>query len=927
MQTILESNTLRVELDHETQELCLTAKGRRSLTLRSKDTIGGQAWFNAPVQVTSSRNGQTNCARFDVTSGNDRAQYAFSWKDDVPVLMVACQVFPDESAAPERAMSWLRFHPCNAQSVHTFEPEWGAAVDELPIRISFRRELVLETADGCVGLFHGGEPYFDLKTAELCPDMWVETCGLTGFHPTLTSVLAFGESVADIRALRAAADELFQEAAPQVARSTKHEDGQKHSFRHGGISFEITTCESGAALTRMSSIGREQELFAPLSQLTLMRLSDRKEFTADTLSGWSHVRLYKENRGGRLILSGLGELTELSLEIEFHFVGEERIEWQTHVINAQHDLSVLSASYPPSFWDAENAACFIPEHCGWVEENVAAVHFYRDGIYPRGWRFTMGYFAAYLPAELGGAGFYCALHDPDGSFRTMNIETDALSKTGLFFMRSHAPGRGKEANAFSLPGRLVWQSFCGDWYDATLIYRDFVRDRAEWLPAVGPEGREDTPLWAKELPVWIMDWMSNTNPLAEPVPTSIHKEGDLPMEYWYTEPLRLKEQLGVPIGYHVYNWHWIPFNNDYPHYLPAKKEFCENVQTLRDAGVRIMPYINARLWDTLDHEDQDWQFSSRARAWATKDASGKLFTEKYESHEPDGSLCELAAMCPSSGVWKEQMANVLDGLFHTIGVDGVYMDQIAAAAPYLCEDPAHNHLPGGGSWWTQQYNLLVRRSRQVRGEDGILTTEDNAEVYMKAMDGFLSWIWTFDNLVPAFSVLYSGYVMMFGRTTNGIKKGDEIFLRYETAEQFVFGGQLGWLNADVSRRPAEVRFLRMLSQMRYRYAPFFYKGEALRPAALTTDRPVQLTMPAYYDSRLFEARQVLTGTWRLWDGSRTVMFLVNCDKETAHFTAQTKGTHASVTDGNGSLLRVQSVDGDLLLEGEIAPESCLVIDL
>ena len=926
MQTILETNLLRVGIDKETRELCICMGAERQLSLRAKDMLDGHAWLNSASEAIYSRRGELNCARFDVAEGKDRGEYSLFWKDEEPVVMIAFRAFPDEAAAPERPLSWLRFHAQDAQVIHTFDPDWSSAVGDLPVRISFRENLVLQTGAGCIGLFHGGEPYFDPKTSELCPDMWVETCGLTGFHPVLTSVLAFAEDTAGVRRLRDAADALYETALEFLPYGVQPMEGRKHSFEHGGISFELTVGDSGAALTRMHSIGQEKALLLPLAQLTMRRLTDRSEITADTLSGWSDVRLYEENRGGRLILSGWNEWNELSLEIEFRFLGESRIEWQTHVINAQQNLSVLSASYPPSPWDAQGASCFVPEHSGWVETNAANVHFYRDGIYPRGWRFTMGYFAAYQPTE-NGEGFYCALHDPDGSFRTMNIETDPTTSTGLFFMCAHAPGRGREANAFSLPGRLVWETFRGDWYDATLIYRDFVRNKAEWLPPVGPEGREDTPLWAKELPVWVMDWMSNTNPLAEPVPTSIHKEGDLPMEYWYTEPLRLKEQLGVPLGYHVYNWHWIPFNNDYPHYLPAKKEFCEDVQTLRKAGVRVMPYINARLWDTLDHEDQDWQFSSRARAWATKDADGNLFTEKYESHEPDGSLCELAAMCPSSGVWKNQMADVLDGLFHTIGVDGVYMDQIAAAAPYLCEDPAHNHLPGGGSWWTQQYNLLVRRSRQVRGEDGILTTEDNAEVYMKAMDGFLTWIWTFDNLVPAFPVLYSGYVMMFGRSTNGIKKGDEIFLRYETAEQFVFGGQLGWLNADVSRRPSEVSFLRMMSQMRYRYAPFFYKGEALRPAKLTTNRPDRLTKPAYYDSRLFCARQVLTGTWRLWDGSRTVMFIVNCDSEPAQFTAETEGSQAVVADGSGSISSVYIKEGQLVIHGEVSPESCLVIEL
>ena len=58
----------------------------------------------------------------------------------------------------------------------------------------------------------------------------------------------------------------------------------------------------------------------------------------------------------------------------------------------------------------------------------------------------------------------------------------------------------------------------------------------------------------------------------------------------------------MPIAYHVYNWHHIPFNVEYPHFLPAKPEFTENIKKLKDGGIYVMPYINAVSWDTEDIE-------------------------------------------------------------------------------------------------------------------------------------------------------------------------------------------------------------------------------------------------------------------------------------------------------------------------------------
>jgi hypothetical protein len=70
--------------------------------------------------------------------------------------------------------------------------------------------------------------------------------------------------------------------------------------------------------------------------------------------------------------------------------------------------------------------------------------------------------------------------------------------------------------------------------------------------------------------------------------------------------------MGVPVGFHWYNWHQIPFDNDYPHYFPTKEGFAEGVRELQQSGVFVMPYINGRLWDTRDKGTEDWQFSKVA---------------------------------------------------------------------------------------------------------------------------------------------------------------------------------------------------------------------------------------------------------------------------------------------------------------------------
>ena len=70
-----------------------------------------------------------------------------------------------------------------------------------------------------------------------------------------------------------------------------------------------------------------------------------------------------------------------------------------------------------------------------------------------------------------------------------------------------------------------------------------------------------------------------------------------PIESEISEVLRFREFFDVPIAIHWYNWHKIPFDTDYPEYFPTKEGFKDAVKKLQEFGVRVMPYINGRIFD------------------------------------------------------------------------------------------------------------------------------------------------------------------------------------------------------------------------------------------------------------------------------------------------------------------------------------------
>lgn len=346
---------------------------------------------------------------------------------------------------------------------------------------------------------------------------------------------------------------------------------------------------------------------------------------------------------------------------------------------------------------------------------------------------------------------------------------------------------------------------------------------------------------------------------------------------WYTKPIRLAEALGMPIGYHLYEWHWVPFDNDYPNYFPVKEGLKEGVRAMQAHGIRVMPYINGRLWDTRDRRGEDWRFTREALEHTSKKEGGVPYTESYHSFEPDGSRVSLAVMCPSTWRWRQEMLAVTRRLCTEYGMDGVYLDQISCAAPSPCEDPEHNHTPGNGPWWRQSYRQLMQRIRAETPEGCGFTSESTAEIYADQFDGFLTWTWLNSNLVPAFPLIYGGYVALWGRSADRGGRNDDAFMRYHLAQSLLYGQQLGWINPGVVDNAALLPYLKAMVTLRYRYRDFFWHGDMQRPPRLVGEMPVLVTDSAMGESMMFEGGLLMGAAWKLRTDGRLLLMLANAD--------------------------------------------------
>ncbi len=634
-----------------------------------------------------------------------------------------------------------------------------------------------------------------------------------------------------------------------------------------GFSLELEITGHTAAVTGGSFGG----LFVAPDSLFSLALEHVTEGTKKSLTSLSHWETVALRRYGSILQlslrnpEGLGDIL-VALESTADDAG---MDWRVEVVNSSEEWSVSRLSYPSLKVTGEELNLFITDGGGRQLKQVGKTETHHGYEYP-GIESSMQYYAIW--GKSGGV--YLGVHDPDASMKVFDITTgnDACKLEPIF----HGINIGAPANSFALPGKMRWQAISGDWYDATLIYADFVRNHAKWLPEVNASGRPDTAQRFKEIPFWLVDYIPNSPAQRDARPMILGTVSQLyPKDYWFEAPILMKEKLGLPLAYHVYNWHEIPFNINYPHYTPAREEFLRGAEQLKEAGIMVMPYINAVSWEMHDADEGfDVNFENTGYRGAAITETGEPFYVAYPQKKADGEMTKLVPMCPSDPDWHKVIEHEVREIERTLPVDGIYFDQIAAVAAYPCRSKTHRHLPGGGSYWSDGYNLMMTKLRMEKPADMFWFTECNAEPYMKSFDGYLSWLWCTPDQVPAFSMIYAGYIEMLGRFTDGGNREDETYFRFHIASSLLFGQQLGWVNAAVVYNEKRTDFLVKLARIRYANTDLFHKGTVLRPAALKTDLPAAPSADG-------PMAQLMCQTWQMKDGSRTVMFLVNIAEETA----------------------------------------------
>lgn len=487
-----------------------------------------------------------------------------------------------------------------------------------------------------------------------------------------------------------------------------------------------------------------------------------------------------------------GHVTEATVEFDVTLPGDERAARLRPTVEVEDgaDLTLWRVSLP-AFGDLHRPGAdraedrlLVPDGWGaYIADPTSAddLAVWEFDEYP-GATWPM----QFLAFDNGPVGLYLGVHDADARAKAFAVDSpgDALSVR----VDHHPEGMGEplDDGAFAPDYDVVLGTYEGDWYDAAQRYREWATAEAPWAT---PLADRDVPDWFAETCLW---WM----PSFEQAPT---ESGFDPEDAAAVADRirRLRERFDVPTAVHWYRWHTIPYDTDYPDYPPARPGFADAVAGLQTEDVPVMPYINGRLTDPNGetYRERDLGEAVAKRGSARCDPPGE---ERFRYPEEYGNGQWMCPACPATEAWQDAVRERASYLAGEVGVSGIYVDQVAAAAPSLCFDPDHDHPPGGGSYGVEGFRDVLAGVREAGEAADVplgITSECNAEPYMDVLDGYLMWWSARDDQVPLFSTVYGDRCHTFGRTylPSDLDDGGRAF-RAKTAQLFAYGAQLGWIN-------------------------------------------------------------------------------------------------------------------------------------
>lgn len=713
------------------------------------------------------------------------------------------------------------------------------------------------------------------------------------------------------------------------------EEKTEKEYKSGNVSIKFYKTESG------SNWQVESGAFASVSNQTVFKVkSDYEEWNSSC--GWTSVEFLAD----KVIFKGRKNNPNATVEVFFK-TNDNGLKTSITVKNAQ---KIGRVCFPCLNVGAQGKVDVLePFTSGKLEKDILRRDFYYRETYSG--PFANMSFVGAINEE--GKGFYVCW-EGEGERRDYNLNS-LMAESRLNISAALWPENMGVADSFSSPEIAVYQTEKG-WRGMCSEYRKYA-EKACWCTRKNrdPEKKIEENrfyLWAyfrwddengKRFTTEesIAEWLSVIEKIskkmdAKLVAMAYDWQATLPLAYRSDVfPEVKKEELTIGavsdgVTQRANIAHPEIGTNYMPHYLPAKDGFKEAVEKLHKKGVWVMPYIDNRLWDPRDMMlgdfEQNWE--NTGKRLSCKNEQGKSFMEYYCHHLPDGTAANSAVICPYTEEWQDINVKIVTDLVKDYGVDGVYLDQIAATPPSLCMDASHGHPIGGGTWWREGYDKMLAKMRN-EVPTAILTTECEAEPYMADHDAYLTWTHVFPDQVPAYSAVYSDKIIQQGRTPVHSYFSDYPDLdgahevRAMCAQSYLFGVQLGWIamRALLALDDLLIPFLNKLMVERDKLLDYFNHGELVDMPEMQADE--ELCYRWGRDLRPVVLPRILSTVWK-YEGKSKLLLTNPFDKDGVATWSAKKGQF-----GYGKALKIdgKEYNAEKPFTIEMKAQSVLTLDL
>ena len=442
---------------------------------------------------------------------------------------------------------------------------------------------------------------------------------------------------------------------------------------------------------------------------------------------------------------------------------------------------------------------------------------------------------------------YYATQDYDASGKDFRAVVSEKSVAMITDVVNSEAWSNHSTGKYVLPWHTVVGFTSKGWKDAALKwYRPFTFT-TEW-------GRKT--LEERNIPQWLYDndmWL-RTNYVEQNTFDAVNKCIDY---------------FGKGVSLHWYFWHNHPYDTHYPDYFPAKPDFAQYIEHFQKRGSHVVPYINGRLWDP----DADSYKARNGASASCRKPDGTLYTEIY----PTSKVLNTVT-CPATSLWHTMITELVDRIQSELKTNGVYIDQVACAAPQPCWNKSHGHALGGGDFWHKGYRKLMSdlRASHLRA-DNIFISEEQAECYIDMFDILLTVNTPHGNdckIVPLFPIVYSGRLLTAAHTYNPRDKVVRGDFQYQNMQCFLYGSQLGWVDPTLivkDEAKSEAAFLKELVKFRKHQHDVFNGGRYIDQVVPTGDNPI-VDVPGFGKCNVVDG-----ALWTDKKGNK-VLYLVNMDK-------------------------------------------------